>query len=57
MRPYKPKDQGYYFKFYNGFNVPLVRFTFEDNGFREVSERTQEWSIQWACSNIKSVTY
>jgi hypothetical protein len=39
MRPYKPKDQGYFFKFYNAFNVPLIRYTMEDNGFREVTER------------------
>ena len=39
VRPYKPKDSGYYFKFYNGVNVNLIRYTFEDNGFREVSDR------------------
>lgn len=54
VRPYKPQDKGYYFKFYNNINVPLIRYTLEDNGFREQSERQQEWSITWACSNIKS---
>ena len=57
MRPHKRPDRGFYFKFYNGFNVPLMRYSLEDNGFREVSERDHEWSIQWACSNIKSTVY
>ena len=39
IRPYKPQDKGYYFKFYNGINVPLIRYTFEDNGFREATDR------------------
>ena len=37
VRPYKPQDKGYYFKFYNNINVPLIRYTLEDNGFREQS--------------------
>ena len=57
LRPHKPSDQGYYFKFYNNVNVHLIRYTFEDNGFREVSDRNQEWSVSWACSNIKSQLY
>lgn len=38
IRPYKPADKGFYFKFYNS-DVRLIRYTFEDNGFREVSDR------------------
>ena len=57
IRPFKPKDNKLYFKFYNGFDVRLIRYTFEDNGFREVTDRKQEWSVMWACSNIKSVVY
>ena len=57
IRPHKPMDKGYFFKFYNGVNVPLIRYTLEDNGFREATERNQEWSITWACSNIKSTLY
>ena len=53
IRPYKPADKGYFFKFYNGSGVQLIRYTMEDNGFREVTERDQEWSVLWACSNIK----
>jgi phosphomannomutase len=37
-----------------GVNVTLIRFTLEDNGFREVSETKQEWTLMWACSNVKS---
>ena len=57
LRPHRPADKGYYFKFYNGVNVNLIRYTFEDNGFREVSDRNQEWTVSWACSNIKSQLY
>jgi len=53
IRPYKPADRGFYFKFYNS-DVRLIRYTFEDNGFREVSDRKQDWTMMWACSNIKS---
>jgi hypothetical protein len=56
IRPYKPADKGYYFKFYNSA-VQLIRYTMEDNGFREATERDQEWSIMWACSNIKVQVY
>jgi hypothetical protein len=41
IRPYKPADRGYYFKNYNGVDVKLIRYTFEDNGFREVANRQQ----------------
>ncbi len=57
MRPHKRADKGFFFKFYNGTNVPLIRCTLEDNGFREATERDQEWSLTWACSNIKSTLY
>lgn len=57
LRPHKSADKGYYFKFYNGVSVPLMRYTLEDNGFREVSERSQEWSVMWACSSIKAQLY
>ena len=57
IRPYKPQDKKLYFKFYNGIDVRLIRYTFEDNGFREINDRKQEWSVMWACSNIKSVVY
>ena len=56
IRPYKPPDKGYYFKFYNGGVVALVRYTFEDNGFRE-ADRKQEWAIMWATSTIKMAVY
>lgn len=39
IRPYKPADKGYYFKNYNGISVTLIRYTLEDNGFREVNDR------------------
>ncbi len=57
LKPYKPADKGYYFKFYNNVAVRLIQFTLEDNGFRESTDRQQEWSLCWACSNIKSQVY
>lgn len=59
IRPYKPADKGYYFKFYNNVGVTLVRYSFEDNGFREAAptDRNCEWSVIWACSNLKSALY
>lgn len=56
IRPYKPHNKGYYFKNYNGMSVSLIRYTLEDNGFREATDK-QEWSVCWACSNIKSTMY
>ena len=57
MRPYKQQDKGYYFKMHNGVNISLIRYTFEDNGFREVSDRDSEWSVLWSISTIKSSVY
>ena len=54
IRPYKPQDNGLYFKMYNNVDVRLIKYTFEDNGFRMADDRKQEWSVLWACSNIKS---
>ena len=39
LRPHKSQDKGYYFKFYNSADVKLVRYTLEDNGFREMSDK------------------
>ena len=57
LRPHKSSDRGYFFKFYNNASVNLVRFTLEDNGFREFSDKNQTWSVAWASSNIKSQFY
>ena len=37
IRPYKPADKGYYYKNYKGIGVTLIRYTLEDNGFREIN--------------------
>ena len=54
LRPYKPPDRGYYFKFHNNTDIRLIRYTLEDNGFREATNRHQEWTMLWSCTNIKS---
>ena len=38
IKPNKPADKGYYFKNYNGISVQLIRYTLEDNGFREIND-------------------
>ena len=55
-RPPKPPDHGYYYRLYKN-NIPLIRFTLEDNGFREAVSNNQEWSIMWSVSNMKSQIY
>ena len=57
IRPYKPQDRGYYFKFNNETQVPLIRYTLEDNGFREAVDRNLDWQVTWSCTNIKSQLY
>jgi hypothetical protein len=54
IRPYKAPDKGLYFKFYKGTDLRLIRYTLEDNGFRDASDRKQEWSLMWASSTIQS---
>ena len=69
IRPYKPPDNGYYFKFYSG-DVRLIRYTlevdllmnyifnlFQDNGFREATNNSHEWTIMWSTSSLKSQVY
>ena len=57
IRPYKPPDKKYYFKF-NNSNVQLIRYTLEDNGFREaVGHNATEWSLMWSCGTMKSAIY
>ena len=41
LKPHMSQDKGYFFKFYNAANVNLVRYTLEDNGFREMSDKSQ----------------
>eukprot|EP00826_Nyctotherus_ovalis_P005673 TRINITY_DN1128_c0_g12_i3.p1 TRINITY_DN1128_c0_g12~~TRINITY_DN1128_c0_g12_i3.p1 ORF type:complete len:493 (+),score=145.01 TRINITY_DN1128_c0_g12_i3:330-1808(+) len=55
-RPSKPPDRGYYYKLYKN-SIPLIRFTLEDNGFREAVNANQEWSMMWSVSNMKSQVY
>ena len=55
IRPYKPPDKGYYYKIYKG-DILLIRYTLEDNGFREAAAN-QEWSIMWSVTNMKSQVY
>lgn len=35
LRPFQPPDRGYYFKLHK-CDVKIIRYTLEDNGFREI---------------------
>ena len=42
IRPNKQVDKGYYFKFYNpNTDIKLVRYTLEDNGFKDLTFSSQ----------------
>eukprot|EP00826_Nyctotherus_ovalis_P002692 TRINITY_DN10543_c0_g2_i4.p1 TRINITY_DN10543_c0_g2~~TRINITY_DN10543_c0_g2_i4.p1 ORF type:complete len:342 (+),score=51.84 TRINITY_DN10543_c0_g2_i4:434-1459(+) len=56
VRPSRPADRGYYYKMFKN-SVALIRFTLEDNGFREAIGQNQEWSIMWSVSSMKSEMY
>ncbi len=56
IRPYRPPDRGYYYKIYKG-DVALIRYTLEDNGFREAVNNLQEWTVMWSVCNMKSQVY
>ena len=51
-----PRDTGYYFKIV-GSDSLLLKSLLEDNGFREITNNNQEWTIMWASSFIKKKTY
>eukprot|EP01022_Parablepharisma_sp_SALTPOND_P014233 TRINITY_DN191_c0_g1_i1.p1 TRINITY_DN191_c0_g1~~TRINITY_DN191_c0_g1_i1.p1 ORF type:complete len:624 (-),score=34.24 TRINITY_DN191_c0_g1_i1:6279-8150(-) len=55
IRPYKPPDRGYYYKMHKG-DIPLIKYTLEDNGFRE-AVGLQEWTIMWSVTSMKSQVY
>jgi tubulin polyglutamylase TTLL5 len=57
IRPYKPADRGYYYKFYNETIINLIRFTLEDNGFRHAEGQNNDWQLTWSSTNIKSQLY
>jgi len=52
-RPPPPPNKGYFFKFLNN-EVKLIKWTFEDNGFREGKK---DWMIGWANSALRSNVY
>ena len=40
IRPYLPKDNGYYFYLHN-CDIKIIRYTLEDNGFRDVKSEKE----------------
>jgi len=36
----------------------IIRYTFEDNGFREVKDKKQnDWTLMWVCGSLKMAFY
>lgn len=54
VKPYKPSDRGYYFKLIS--DIKIIRYTLEDNGFREAKSNSLDWTMIW-CITMKSQTY
>jgi hypothetical protein len=55
-QPYKPPDRGYYFVLYK-CDIRIIRYTLEDNGFRDVKANSLDWTLLWSCSTIKPQVY
>jgi len=56
-RPELMKKNGYWFRFFNA-DVKIIRYTFEDNGFRENNNvRNQDWLVMWSNNGFKSDIY
>lgn len=56
-RPELMKKNGYCFRFLNS-DVKIIRYTLEDNGFRENNNlRNQDWLIMWSTTGFKSDLY
>jgi len=64
IRPYLPQDRGYYFNLQN-CDIKIVRYTLEDNGFRDVKlthgdtakNNDGTWTLQWTVGPIKKAVY
>lgn len=53
IRPYQAPDRGYYFNLHNN-DIKIVRYTLEDNGFRDIKEtKAGEWTLYWQVGAIK----
>lgn len=56
-RPELVKKNGYHFRFHNA-DVKIIRYVFEDNGFRENNNlRNNDWLIMWSNTGFKSDIY
>ena len=56
MKPFKPPDRGYYFKMYNS-DIKIIRYTLEDNGFREGRPNSLDITLHWYTGTIKNQVY
>lgn len=57
VRPYPPPDKGYYFNLHTN-DVKIIRYTLEDNGFRDVKDtKSNDWTIYWQTGSVKKAVY
>lgn len=56
IRPFILMDTQYFFKMQNS-DVKLIRYTLEDNGFKEVQGNSNTWTIMWHGGPLKSNLY
>jgi len=63
IRPYPPQDRGYYF-FLQSCDIKIIRFTLEDNGFRDIKTSVDnykhndgKWSVYWTVGPVKKTIY
>jgi hypothetical protein len=62
IRPYQPADRGYYFLLHKN-DIKIVRYTLEDNGFRDIKlfdnykHNDGRWSLYWQTGPIKRSVY
>ena len=63
IRPYLPKDNGYFFYLHN-CDIKIIRYTMEDNGFRDVKTQRENyknndgtWTLFWSVGPIKKAIY
>ena len=63
IRPYLPKDNGYFFYLHN-CDIKIIRYTLEDNGFRDIKTDRDTykindgtWTCFWSVGPIKKTVY
>ena len=56
IRPHLVSSSDYFFKLMNS-DVKLIRFTLEDNGFKEAAGNASAWTVMWHGGPLKPALY